>query len=497
MLKVFARERLFTCLSKLDESTVQKIVDKYTFRFFDEKSCSQCEWAEIRRAQGMLGECEACASYMGSVFLANRVKIKDRRYLATPIGDFKGLCSLLPERPKLIEKHKIWPIKPIKFVGEPRAYQVKAVKACIAGEKGVLYSPPRSGKTVMLSKMICDLSVKSLIIASQRDWLMGFYETFVGSDTQKPMTDIDKSRIGFCKSYKDFLKYDVCLATVQTFHSEAGQKLLKKLRDVFTFVGIDEVHTSSANKYLQEISRFNCKYKIGLTGTPDRKDGRYPLTEAVVGPVLHKVEVERLRPQVRLVRTGFSEGSSSSIWAYIVRKLESNEERLKLIAQYAVKDAESGHIVLIPLAQTKPIARLVELINEKAGSRIAYSFTGSLRKDVRDQLIQDARQRKVKVLVGTMKILSTGINIPSASCLYMATLSSNIPQCEQRVSRILTPYEGKPQPVLRIFLDDTNVSRSCLSNEWWRCIRPVFKPIISPKDEEALKSFLKRRSGWL
>ena len=496
-MKVYARERYFVRADKVGPSLAKKIIEHYTMHFFEEKACAKCEWNSLRAQYGLPGECEACAAYKYSSKLASKVIVGKHKYIATPLGDYKGLCQLLRSKGdiELVEKHQIHKIKPIRFTGTLRDYQKEAVDACIKGQRGVLRSDPRTGKTVMLTAIIAKLSVKSLIIASQRDWLVGFYETFVGSDTQKGFTDLDKSRIGFCKKLADFEKYDVCLATVQTFHSENGQKLLKKLRDKFTLVGIDEVHTSSANRYIQEISRFNCKYKIGLTGTPDRKDGKYPLTEMVVGPILYHSKTERLRPMIRLVRTKYNKVMKSNVWAYITRNMENDKERQKLIAKYAIQDMQAGHMVLIPFTQVKPILSLVNLINQLYGSEVAYPFYGGLKKNIRDKTIEDARKYKVKIIVGNMRLLGTGINIGRASAIYQSTLSANIPQATQRISRVLTPFEGKPQPILRLFLDDTNVARACLNNEWWNCVNPVFKPIISDKDKETLYAYLKQKSS--
>lgn len=498
-MKVYARERYFVRADKVGPSLTKKIIDHYTMHFFEEKACAKCEWNSLRAQYGLPGECEACAAYKYSSKLASKVIVGKHKYIATPLGDYAGLCQLLRSKGdiQLIEKHPIIPIKPIHLLPdvELRDYQKEAIQACIKGQKGVLEAPPRSGKTLSLAAIIAKLSVKSLIIASQRDWLVGFYETFVGSETQRGFTDLDKSRIGFCKKLADFEKYDVCLATVQTFHSENGQKLLRKLRDKFTLVGIDEVHTSSANRYIQEISRFNCKYKIGLTGTPDRKDGKYPLTEMVVGPILYRAKVERLRPAIRLVRTNYNRIMKTTNWAYIVRNLENDKARQKLIAKYAIQDMKAGHMVIVPFTQVKPILSMVKLINEMYGSEVAFPFYGGLKKQIRDKTIEDARKYKVKIIVGNMRLLGTGINIPRASCLLWSTMSSNLPQCQQRVSRILTPCEDKPQPIIRIFLDDTNIARACLNNEWWNCVNPVFKPIISDKDKETLYAYLKQKSS--
>ncbi|MDN3160863.1 hypothetical protein P0E55_14235, partial [Enterococcus faecalis] len=52
-----------------------------------------------------------------------------------------------------------------------------------------------------------------------------------------------------------------------------------------------------------------------------------------------------------------------------------------------------------------------------------------------------------------------------------------------------------PEPIWRIFLDDSNVYRRCLANEWWGCLSPRFKPIISDKDLKILKDYLKQTSN--
>lgn len=131
-MKVFARERLYTRVDHLTKKVEKRITDKYTFHFFEDKACSQCEWHELRKSQGLLGECEACAGYKGSAILAKRVKIKDHTYLATPLGDYKGLSTELSkiEDCQLVEKHPIIPIKPIKFTAKLRDYQEEAVKYC-------------------------------------------------------------------------------------------------------------------------------------------------------------------------------------------------------------------------------------------------------------------------------------------------------------------------------------------------------------------------------
>ncbi len=353
--------------------------------------------------------------------------------------------------------------------------------------------------TVMGTALTAKLQVKTLILASQRDWLMGFHESFVGSKTQEPLTTLKPSRIKLCKTLQDFRTHDVCLATVQTFYSEGGERLLAKLRDMFSLILLDEVHSAAADKYASITSKLNAKYMIGFSGTPDRKDNKYVLVDNIVGPILHEMKTVRQRPRIKLTRTAYKPPSTKrrgpTPWPYIVSNMENDKKRIDVIARQAIADVKDGHMVLIPVAQVKPIKKIVDRINELAGRTLAYAFTGSLKKADRDSYIQRARDYKIKILVGTQKILSVGINIPRASCLYEVVLSSNMPNAQQRMARVLTPMPGKPESLIRYFLDDFQVRKSCMRAEYYQVMEPIFKPIISLKDKELLLEFFRSKSA--
>lgn len=506
MITIHAREALYLKRESLPQELREKLIEKYTLRFYEERACKSCEFYEDRLAapgKHLEDPCEQCAAYKGGAQLAQEVKLSSTRYLKTPIGDALGLKKILDKNEIEFKVKKHYPQqemgRKIKFTGVLTDYQREAVDAIKKTKRGVVKAPPRSGKTVLSTAAICEIGKKTIIMASQRDWLMGFLETFVGSDTQKPLTNCKKSQMGFARTLDDFRKYDVCLVTVQTFYSERGQQILRKIRDWFPCIVVDEIHTGGAPKYARVLAALNCEYKVGLSGTPNRKDGRFSLMRALMGPNLYEAKVERLRPHVRLVRTGYVQKSKGQIpWVRMVSSLEKDPKRLKLIAQWALKDVKNGHMVIIPMAQITPIKALVMAINKLAGKTIAVAFWGGLGKDkngnkLRDVYIQKAREYKIKIIVGNAKMVSTGINIPRASCLFEVGLSSNNENAEQRYSRVLTPYDGKPPVMIRFFLDEMQVRKRCLSNEIYRTLIPKFRPIISDKDMEALKSYLKSK----
>jgi superfamily II DNA or RNA helicase len=494
-IKIYKREAFFIRKKDLKPSTLEKLELHNRHLFFEEKACANCEWHEERLADasGLSEKCEDCPAYKGGVNLCKAVTFKKVPYISLPFGDRKNMERIIGKEVVYKSKHNVEAFsRKMKFTGELRGHQREAVDCIKKTKQGIIKAPPRSGKTVLSTAAVCEIGKKTLILASQREWLDGFHETFCGSSTQKPLTNAKKSQVGFAKTLADFKKYDVCLTTVQTFNSEKGQKLLAKIRDMFTVLVVDEVRLGAANKFAIAISRLNVKYKIGLDGTPNRKDGRFVIIDALIGKVIYEAKVKRLRPTVRLVRTQYRRviGRAQPQWVSLVSHLEKDPARLKLIAKWAIKDAKDGHMVLIPFARVTVIKALCKAINIMSGKKMAKPFFGGLKKDVRKQLIQDARNYKVRIIVGNIKLLSTGLNIPRASALYEVTMSSNKENAEQRVSRILTPWDDKPPPLLRIFLDDLSIRKRCLANEWWSTISPKFRPIITDKDLIILKGYL-------
>jgi superfamily II DNA or RNA helicase len=510
MLTVHARESFFLKKKDMPRGLRSALVQDHTLYFFAERACNDCEFKQDRlEAEAkIVPACEDCAGFLGGTILAQDIKVGSNTYLKVPIGTGANLKKRLAEYDVdyMVKRHHPEELmkRRIKFTGTYRGkYQAEAVQAIVKKKRGVLRSPPRSGKTVIAAAAICKLGYKTLIMASQREWLMGFMETFIGSDTQDPLTNCRKTQIGFAKTLADFQKYDICLVTVQTFYRGAGPKLLEKVRDMFPVLFIDEVHTSAASEYAKVVNSLNCKYIIGLSGTPERKDERDRIMRQLVGPDIYSAKVEQLRPKVVLTRTQHVKNTKGNqMWVRMVSGLEKDPKRLKLIAQWALKDVKDGHMVLIPFSQVTPIKALTKAINLMAGKNIARPFWGGLTGKTeykgkmmrrRDAYIQAARDYKIKVLVGNIKLLSTGTNIPRASALYETTLSSNLPNAQQRFARILTPYENKPQPIIRIFLDDSAVRRKCLRNEYWGVLHKKFKPIISTRDQEILKDYFADR----
>ena len=478
----------------LTQEDWERALKRWTYRFYNERACAKCEFFEDRHVDDVCGQCKA---FLGARCMAKPVTIKDNKYLSLPYGDKVGVRKFLKRWPKfdVVDKHPDTDFaEPITLLGKPYAYQEDAVAALIKHRCGVLDSPPRSGKTVMATVAICKIGKKAIILAHQRDWLNNFAETFLGSPTQEAFTDATPERVKFCKTLKDFQTADVAFATIQQFMSPKGQLLLSKIRSLFPILCVDEAHGVPALQSSKIIAQFNARYRFGLTGTPERKNAEeFVAVDNLFGPTIYKTQVQKLVPQFEAIYTGCKtevKGRSQAAWPRFVTSLENNEKRTELLVRVITEGIEKSHMVLVPCARVKTVFRLVKLINHYFGEEVAKPFTGSLRPDQRNKLIEDARNYKVKCIIGVGKIVSTGLNIPRASMLVDHVPTNNRPGAIQRISRILTPYSGKPTPVYVRLLDDGKEARNCFRSEWWSAVYKEFKPTMSKATYAKLKGYL-------
>lgn len=243
------------------------------------------------------------------------------------------------------------------------------------------------------------------------------------------------------------------------------------------------------------LSQLSPKWCIGLSGTPARKlEIEIHIAHHLIGPVIFEAKVERLRPEVRLlpipgefqINNKLGKGALPNLQ----NRLESSKVRRDRIIEYAMRSVRQGHLVMIPLTRVRSILEWTRIINEKA-ERAGYAvpFFGGMPKDMRVKMMDRLRRYKSKIVVGNISMLSVGLNIPRASHLIECGVTSNLPKAEQRFSRVLTPYEDKPTPLITFTLDNCDFMRKCRRNEYYNVLLPKFNPIISRDDSREISSW--------
>lgn len=483
-------------VTSIDKVTRQKILDKFTYAFYEERACAKCEHFGDRHSD----ICDQCPSYLGLKQTAKVESIGEKTYLLAPKAGKRKLLSVLESRGYediLIRKRgpKDSPFsRPIRFTGKLHGYQEKPVDICIRKKLGILKSAPRTGKTVMATAIICRVGQKALVLAHQHEWLIQFRETFLGSDTQKGFTNARPNQVAICRTYEEFKNTDVCLATFSSFMSDRGKILLRKIRNLFPTIIIDECQGVPAKETSRVTAQFNFNIQIGLSGTPERKKTEeWVLADDLIGPILVETQVERLRPRVEVLPTTkkeFKASSGQAGFTYLQSKLENDKARRSIIIREIIRKAKAGHLVLVPMTRVNSILRWTREINEEAEQAgFALPFFGGIKKAQRADIVTKARNYECRVIVGNISLLSVGLNIPRASCLFEIGVNNNLPKAGQRFSRILTPMADKPTPVIVFTLDNCDIMRRCRQNEFWNSLMRDFNPDILPEVKKTLTAY--------
>ena len=134
------------------------------------------------------------------------------------------------------------------------------------------------------------------------------------------------------------------------------KKYPKETFDSFGLLIIDECHYVCSKTFSKALFKIQPRYKLGLSATPDRKDGLTKLLVYHLGPIIHRMSSTILDPDIEFLYTKqtFTEEVD----------FRGRTSVQKLISSLTEDDERNSKI----------IRRLVRLCEENR--RLLYSVTG-------------------------------------------------------------------------------------------------------------------------
>ena len=236
---------------------------------------------------------------------------------------------------------------------------------------------------------------------------------------------------------------------------------IEKIRKEFGTIILDEMHHVSSPTFSKLLDTNYCRYKIGLSGTIERKDGKHVVFRDYFGNTLFKPPKENyMTPTVHIVPSAirFMDGAKIP-WANRVTKLATDEEYQHTISMLAAAYAARGHKVLVVSDRVSFLKRCAELTGDKA-----ICVTGEVSHEDRETLVEEILYGDKEVLYGTQAIFSEGISVDTLSCLILGTPVNNEPLLTQLVGRVIRKKEGKIDPVIIDIHLKGNTARKQASN---------------------------------
>lgn len=355
--------------------------------------------------------------------------------------------------PKKILHHHGQPIT-LEFKGSLRPKQMPIVESYLKhcgkdeGFGGIISVPCGWGKTVMSIYIISQIKLKTIIFV-HKEFLMEQFRKEIE-------LFLPGAKIGRIQGKTiDIEGKDIVLAMIQSVAMKTYPA------DLFKEFGLsiyDECHHIGAGVFCKCPRKAPTKYTLGLSATPDRKDGLRRVFEWYLGEMVHEVK-ERDDTGVDVEIVNFENNDPD--YLEVVENAQGKPNRARMITQLAdfgprryalcglIKECyDAGRQTLI-LSDRRS---LLTYIHDWCSSRqysVGY-YVGGMKQEDLDE------SAKKKIIVSTFAMSSEGMNIKSLNTLILATPKSDIIQSVGRILR-LKPEERTIKPKVIDFIDPHDI----------------------------------------
>jgi len=372
----------------------------------------------------------------------------------------------------------------INFTGRLRkeTRQIEAfeggVRAFETTGGGVLSLPCGFGKTTVSLALSAHLKVRTMIVVHKEflanQWAEKINEFCPGATigrVQGDVFDVEK---------------DYVIALIQTLcirPTGDGPKAFAK--DAFDSVGlviVDEAHHIGAPAFSQFMFKVCPRFTLGLTATPERKDGLTRILYWFLGPEFFRVERAN-QAQTRVVPIQYSHESFKEAppvtrfgkinMAGMITALTDIVERNDLIVETTVGAVEMNRRVLVLSDRREHCFELHKRFGSKSGL-----YVGGMKEA---DLIESSKK---PIVIATFQLAHEGLDIPALDTVILSTPKSDI---KQSIGRIMRETPGKMNdPLIYDIVDHWSVLYSMYRK---RCV--VYReggfgglePLKTPADE--------------
>ena len=362
----------------------------------------------------------------------------------------------------------------------PRSYQRAALEAWVAhGRRGTVVLPTGAGKTYVAELAIATSRRPTLVIAPTLDLVAQWHRRL-------------STVFGFDCGILGGGQHTLADITVSTYDS--AQIHMGRYGNRFGLMVWDEVHHLPAPGNLDTAMCAMAPFRLGLTATYARDDGRDALLSEVLGPVVHQVGItdlagefladyETVQVTVHLsdrererydacrkefrdfcTAQGVSLGGRQGFQNFLRASARSRAGRSAHRAYREYKSIAHG-------TETK-LELVAELLREEAGRRaIVFTHDNATAYRVSRRLLvpcithhTDVKERRMLLdafasgelpTLVTSRVLNEGVDMPEAEVAIVVSGTGTVREHVQRLGRILRPGKGKRAILYELVAADT------------------------------------------
>jgi hypothetical protein len=317
---------------------------------------------------------------------------------------------------------------------------------------GILSLPCGFGKTILALYFISVLKKKTIVIV-HKEFLMNQW-------IERIKFALPSAKIGILQGDKcEIENYDIIIAMLQTLSMKEFPT------DTFDDIGhviIDECHRIPSRVFSKALLKINSQYMLGLSATPNRKDGLTKVLKWNIGDIIYSVKSneKNIVKVERYLLDSTDENYNKEITSFrgqvqmptMVNNIANYYKRTYLIMEKVVHEikANTNRQFLILSDRKQHLEDMNKIANQLGISSVGY-YIGGMKKD------KLKASESCRILLGTYPMANEGLDIPSLNGLVLSTPKSDI---IQSVGRICRMKHENIQPLIIDIVDKFSIFES-------------------------------------
>ena len=354
----------------------------------------------------------------------------------------------------------------VSFNGTLYEEQMRAAKAILEHDNGILAATTSFGKTVVGAYMIAQRKTNTLILVHnteiQKNWIEDLNK-FLDVNAELPEY---KTKTGRIKKRKNIIgklhaghNSMTDIIDVAIFSSLGKGDEIDPIIEQYGMVIMDECHHGAAQTVEDVIGSAKAKYVYGLTATPKREDGLEKKVFMQFGPIRFRYTAkERAEKQgidhfvyprfTRLVSASHLKVNEAN---RAVIECESRNEQIIADVENCIQNGRT------PLVLTK-YKEHAELLYQRLQGKAdhVYLLQGGGSRKTKDEMriqMRSIPDAESIVLVAIDKYIGEGFNFPRLDTMMLTMPAAAEGNIEQFAGRLHRDYETKKEVIIYDYVD--------------------------------------------
>jgi len=305
------------------------------------------------------------------------------------------------------------------------------IKAYYEKGGGILSLPCGFGKTILALYFISVLKKKTIVIV-HKEFLMNQW-------IERIKFALPEAKIGIVQGDKcEIENSDIIIGMLQTL---SMKEFPQETFDDIGHVIIDECHRIPSRVFSKALLKINSNYMLGLSATPNRKDGLTKVLKFYIGDIIYSVKSneKNIVKVDRYLLNSDDENYNKEMVNFrgqvqmptMVNNIANCFKRTKLIMEkviYEIKLNDTRQFLILS-DRKQHLEDMYKIAQQEGITSVGY-YVGGMKKEKLKE------NESCRILLGTYPMANEGLDIPSLNALVLSTPKSDIIQSIGRICRM-------------------------------------------------------------